>query len=139
LAIWVVESRRKEVTDFPLVPWEFGVEEITLDTVAKALGWGITDDDKENSVLNEICPTLLLAKNQPLLTERYTDTSQVLASSDGPRPGDSGGPLISFSVAGRPILRGIISCTLMDHPNIAVYANVARYQDWISAVLNENI
>nr|XP_055032246.1 neurotrypsin [Misgurnus anguillicaudatus] len=107
-------------------------------------GWGVTDTEHPNTLLQAWVPLLPSWQCKKRYGERFTSHDMLCAgtmSSDLRKhadscQGDSGGPLVCQGETGRWVLTGVISwghgCGDPSYPG--VYSRVSRYLQWIEQV-----
>lgn len=119
------------------MPWN--VDESSLNPNADVFGYGHADVGIESKNLQSIslpicAPSELNLKKLGLDKDKIITTAHPDGIS-GPMVGDSGGPLMTTTANGKPVLLGI-ACrragtkTDMQH----FYIKVAEYKDWIKEV-----
>jgi secreted trypsin-like serine protease len=98
----------------------------------RILGWGETDDEgtTANALQTLRVPVCKAPEDDGLLRTKHADLGQ------GARRGDSGGPLYDNDDMGIPIIRGLISHSIVSRGERSTYfTDVDHYQAWIYEVL----
>jgi secreted trypsin-like serine protease len=131
------------------IEWVGIVEEALLlqdDVPVVVAGWGTTSygGTQSNTLVKVTVDFLYPSTCQAVSDYRFgeiTDNMVCAFVEGGGKDacqGDSGGPLIRYDDASTPWVVGVVSwgndCALANYPG--VYARVANYADWISAILS---
>ena len=112
-------------------------------TTARAMGWGITDINTEES------SPRLLTVDLPILTNeacsQHHPVQEIhlcagfVAQGKDACQGDSGGPLVVPDGQGDWLQAGIVSFGLQCGDFPGVYARVSRFVDWIESAINHTL